>query len=403
MASRALPVLPCIEAKEPERPPPALVSDVLEEIFLRVASPADLARASAACVSFHGVISNPSFLRRYRSVHPPLLVGFINRDGFHPVEATHPSAAIARGVARTVDISFLPHGPQGWCANDVRDGRVLVACWYRRRLREYCDLAVYDPLFRQFLLLPPMTDDLLASVGIDNETKNNYTGEASFIPCGGTEEDTSFSVICWMFSKTRLAVFIFSTKTSSAHWDAVKSISWADLGLPQEIKQCLNGPAGQCVYGCFYWKLYCRRELLKFDMDTFEFSKYELPPGHNHRSIVIVESGEGKVAMFSKLVGEGSVDYYTFMQNGADDQKSYKWHLKSTIPLSVHGPNFSIRGQAGGYVFLESIIEEQDKTYLEYFSLDIKSCNIERACRTSGRIISCPYFGYPPSMSPRRI
>jgi hypothetical protein len=171
---------------------------------------------------------------------------------------------------------------------------------------------VYDPLFQQFLLLPPMTDDLLASVGLHNKDMNN-SGRASLIPSGGTEEETSFSVICWMFSKTRLAVFIFST--SSAHWAAVKSISWADLGLPEEIDDCLNGP-GQCVYGCFYWKVYCRNELLKLDMDTKEFTKYDLPPGHDQRTIVIVESGGGKVAMFT-ILRRGSVEYYTFMQNGA--------------------------------------------------------------------------------------
>ncbi|CAD6266945.1 unnamed protein product [Miscanthus lutarioriparius] len=126
----------------------------------------------------------------------------------------------------------------------------------------------------------------------------------------GTEEETSFSVICWMFSKTRLEVFMFSS-TRPARWAAVKSISWADLGLPKEIDDCLNGP-GQCVYGCFYWKVYCRNELLKLDMDTMEFSKYDLPPDHGNRTIVILESGEGKVAMFSTL-GEGSVEYYTFM------------------------------------------------------------------------------------------
>ena len=102
MASRALPVLPCLDAMAPEQPPPSLVSELLEEIFLRVASSADLARASAACVSFRRLISNPSFLRRYRSVHPPPLLGFLNTAGFHPVEATHPSAAVARAVARTV-------------------------------------------------------------------------------------------------------------------------------------------------------------------------------------------------------------------------------------------------------------------------------------------------------------
>jgi hypothetical protein len=99
---------------ELERRPPALISELLEEIFLRVASPADLARASAACVSFRRLISNPSFLRRYRSVHPPPLVGFLNTAGFHLVEATHPSAAVARAVALTADFSldFLPRPRQ---------------------------------------------------------------------------------------------------------------------------------------------------------------------------------------------------------------------------------------------------------------------------------------------------
>ncbi|KAG0535507.1 hypothetical protein BDA96_04G372100 [Sorghum bicolor] len=48
-------------------------SELLEEMFLRVASPApaDLAHASAACVSFRRLIADHSFLH---STHPPLLL-----------------------------------------------------------------------------------------------------------------------------------------------------------------------------------------------------------------------------------------------------------------------------------------------------------------------------------------
>ena len=99
MASRVRLSLPYPDATDPERPPPALTSDLLEEIFLRVASSADLARASAACVSFRRLIADHSFLRRYRSFHPPLLLGLVSSSGFQPVEAPHPSAAIARAVA----------------------------------------------------------------------------------------------------------------------------------------------------------------------------------------------------------------------------------------------------------------------------------------------------------------
>jgi hypothetical protein len=52
---------------EPERPPLALISELLE-IFLCVASPTDLVRASATCISFRRLIADHSFLRRYRSI-----------------------------------------------------------------------------------------------------------------------------------------------------------------------------------------------------------------------------------------------------------------------------------------------------------------------------------------------
>ena len=121
MASRAHPALPSLDAMEPERPPPALMSELLEEIFLRVASPADLARASAACVSFRRLIADHSFLRRYRSIHPPLLLGLVSSSGFQPVEAPHPSAAVA------FSFDYLPRTTKlnRWHPCDVRDGRVL--------------------------------------------------------------------------------------------------------------------------------------------------------------------------------------------------------------------------------------------------------------------------------------
>ncbi|CAN6219162.1 unnamed protein product, partial [Urochloa humidicola] len=67
MASRGRRILPGLEGTDPDRPPPPLTSDLHEEIFLRAASPADLARASAACVSFRRLISDPGFLRRAKS------------------------------------------------------------------------------------------------------------------------------------------------------------------------------------------------------------------------------------------------------------------------------------------------------------------------------------------------
>ncbi|GJN32655.1 hypothetical protein PR202_gb21174 [Eleusine coracana subsp. coracana] len=94
-----------LEAMESLRLPAALTDDLLREIFLRVASPADLARVAASCVSFCLLITDPSLLRRYHFLHPPLLLGFIDSDGLHPVPAPLPNAAASRNFARTVDFS----------------------------------------------------------------------------------------------------------------------------------------------------------------------------------------------------------------------------------------------------------------------------------------------------------
>ncbi|KAL6643828.1 hypothetical protein ACP70R_018594 [Stipagrostis hirtigluma subsp. patula] len=58
----------------------ALPEEILEEIFLRLDAADDLARASAACTSFRRVVSARRFLRRFRSLHPPPVVGFLNSD-----------------------------------------------------------------------------------------------------------------------------------------------------------------------------------------------------------------------------------------------------------------------------------------------------------------------------------
>jgi hypothetical protein len=200
-----------------------------------------------------------------------------------------------------------------------------------------------------------------------------------------------------MISKTRLSVFIFST--GSGHWAAGTSISWDDLGLYGEVDRLISG---QCVYGCFYWKVNCSNKLVKLEMNTMELSTYDLPLRHEKKNIIIVESGEGKVGMFSLLDEGKSSECYTLLQNSID--KSYKWHFKSTIPLPLHGiSKVLITRHAEGYIFLAHSIKEQGTPYLEFISLEVKSLNIERVCRTCKTFCAHPYFGFPPSMSPRRI
>ena len=113
-------------------PPPELNDDVIPEILLRLPpdEPASLFRASLACKPWRRVLSDPAFLRRYRSFHraPPLL-GFFdgnNTPDFCPVAAASPFSMPA----------FDDCSPQ--YVLDCRHGRVLF------QLAE--DLLVWDPI-----------------------------------------------------------------------------------------------------------------------------------------------------------------------------------------------------------------------------------------------------------------
>jgi hypothetical protein len=64
----------------------------------------------------------------------------------------------------------------------------------------------------------------------------------------------------------------------------------------------------------------------------------------------------------------------------------------------------NIGGPSEGYIFIECMLDEKDTTYSAFFSLEIKSFSIERVGRTRSPACGAyPYFGFPPSMSPRRI
>jgi hypothetical protein len=63
---------------------------LLAEIFLRLPAPEDLARTSAACVAFRRLVTDGSFLRRFRRLHAPPLLAFLDLAGFHPALPPHP-------------------------------------------------------------------------------------------------------------------------------------------------------------------------------------------------------------------------------------------------------------------------------------------------------------------------
>ncbi|KAJ1266363.1 hypothetical protein BS78_08G145500 [Paspalum vaginatum] len=374
-------------------PLPALTDDLLEEVFVRIGSPADLIRASTACVAFRRLIADPSFLRRYRSLHPPLLLGLLSAygDPLEVTEAPHPSAALAGAVARAADFDFRAYKPSGLGGSyvcDVRDGRVLM-CFPEDDDGEeiFCQLAVCDPLARRRLLMPPLPDDLLASVQAQKRDLL-YLG-AFLVPSGDDEDANFFRVIaCTTFTEMVVA-FIFSSDTG--HWSAGPSMSCdaRTLSIPHD-----DPPS--YAYGCFYWKVDIENKLFKLDTSSMEFSFVDLPPGHDKSRVVIVEAGEGRLGMFSEISDFTSLYYATIRKIGA--QRFDQLIMDRVIPLPADY-YFRILGSYEGHIFMIGYCWTDDTC----FALEVKTLKIERVCRRFRGGAVYPYFGFPASISEGRI
>ncbi|CAN6219200.1 unnamed protein product [Urochloa humidicola] len=220
----ASPALSTIGNKAPAPPVPTLTDEILEEIFLRLPTPEALARAATACPSFRRIITDRWFLRRFRALHPPPFLGFVSYD-FQAAEAPHPSAPLARALALAADFSysFVPAGRwlPPWSPRDVRQGRVLLECLPEEPLRQdlydaigfpgCLELAVCDPLYRRYVLLPPIPDELKSQ-------DQDLTDFEIFLAPTREDEETSFRVVCTA-SSIRLG------------WEHLSSLQSLDTGI----------------------------------------------------------------------------------------------------------------------------------------------------------------------------
>lgn len=320
MASPARQILARLEAAETPRQPPPLPDEIVREILLRVASHADLARASVASVPFRRLIADESFLRRHRALHPPLplLLGFLDDGEFRPAEAPHPSAPAGRALALDADFDFESYVPRdgwhGWGTGDVRDGRVLLKYgpWMKNGvLSIFPDLEVCDPLSRRFLLLPRIPNGLLASIQVHEHNIKSF--DSCIVPSRVLEEDATFRVMGMTQCPEKFGLFIFSSTTGS--WSTAASTTWAALGLTVPPNGNVLHYRQNCfAYDCFYKKVSDKNKLLKFNLSTMEFSTVELPPNHDKLEVVIVEPGHGKLRTFSQM--DAQRIQYSIRQSG---------------------------------------------------------------------------------------
>uniref|UniRef100_A0ACD5ZFE7 Uncharacterized protein n=1 Tax=Avena sativa TaxID=4498 RepID=A0ACD5ZFE7_AVESA len=402
-------------AEIPGRPVAEIPDHLVAEIFLRLPTAEDLARASAACVSFRRLVTDKSFLRRFHRLHAPPVLAFYDRDGFHHPLPPHRSAPAASALAAAADFSFsfFPNHLD-WAVQDIRDGRVLLLCPGECQQRQVSmELAVCDPLHRGYVLLPPVPEDLVASVA-HAATEYKPWCEPFLVPID-EEAETAFGVIWMVHFHTRLAALVFSSSTGQ--WQAAASKEWKDLFLERGESTTVSPidhdyHKRHYAYGCFYWESSetQKKELLVFDTRSLEFSISDLPPREwCPLGLAIVEAGEGRIGLFGildeALAGKLDLCYYI---KGNKGESSGNWQLEKTISLESPGRPHDIKAAAGTYLLLGKLGAMQfigstpQRLGFEYISVDVKTLQLERVCtKSSGFAFSKTwiYTNFPPSLS----
>lgn len=135
--------------------------NLLGEILLRLAFPTDLVRAAAVCRRWLRASSDPVFLRRFRDLHPPRLLGFYIvafpssqqrfRSDFVPMQPQPPELA---AVLRRGRFSLDTYDSQSTRVLDCRNGRVIVSLFWGGDFKR----GVHSPLHpaRDLVIFPPV-------------------------------------------------------------------------------------------------------------------------------------------------------------------------------------------------------------------------------------------------------
>ncbi|CAD6266979.1 unnamed protein product [Miscanthus lutarioriparius] len=367
-------------APAPALAAPTLPVDILEDIFLRLHEAADLARASAVCSSFRRAACDRGFLRRFRSLHPPPVLGvlaFENPGVLLHAKPPHRSAPAARALAQAADFSFsfVPRGPnygnRVWRVWDALDGRVLLSMnRYRNTALE--DLVVCDPLHRRYVQIPPTPGELVAS----NRCHDDVDFEPFLAPALKEEEmhELSFRVICNVRSSYKVVTLVFSSVT--ANWRGATSISF----LPDRLVDNPRSLVRYYVRGCFYWTCASVKHMLLLDPREMKLTLVKLPhielPRFNHKLPVIVDAGEDKLGVVTVGYMNNTLDLdcKTWWNN---DDGMEDWQHK-IIPLPELGYEWYIKGAADSYLLLKVIRKGSEIPKQVFYILEVKTLSFER-------------------------
>jgi hypothetical protein len=309
-----------------------------------------------------------------------------------PIEPPHRSAPAARALARAADFtfSFLPDACS-WRPRDSRVGRVVLS----RRVANAaaCDgLVVCDPLHRRYVMIPPVPDDLTASISQPGTMKNL---EHFLAPAGDGkddklvgEEESSFRVICTVTFENTFMAFFFSS--ANQKWGLITYHSSSSFGGKRSY-----------AHGCFFWMDDSQRYTLMLDTRGMKLSIIDLPPkNYGNEQAVIVEAGKGKLGF---LTLGGIVHHYCqiWRNNGLGAEG---WQHCKLIPLPKVSDAFNciwvLADASERYVTLAlENVPRHGGLCVRCFVLDTNTWLFERLCTLNGLFTGHLYASFPPPLA----
>uniref|UniRef100_A0A453ASK2 DUF1618 domain-containing protein n=2 Tax=Aegilops tauschii subsp. strangulata TaxID=200361 RepID=A0A453ASK2_AEGTS len=309
--------------------------------------------------------------------------------------------------------SFLPSAER-WHVRDLRDGRVLLSGVPEGS--KFCcrdlarDLAVCDPLYRRYTLLPAIPDDLAA---LAQQSDMGHFEPFLAPPAAEDEEGISFRVICLARCTARLVLLIFSSGSGDGQWRAVTLDNWVSLlaGLdnPAPVikpESSLWPRMRHYAHGYFCWAFYPanKNKLIMLDTRSMDFSAVNLPPRTRNTQVAILEAGEGRLGLFINEYLTPELRYAVLQNDGGG---ANQWLSQGRFSLPVNY-RYMLVGVAGGYLLIQWIPEpgycrdpSAEVIDSEVLTLDLRTLQLEWFLTSQFSNIGSHLFaGFPPSLSP---
>ncbi|CAN6349731.1 unnamed protein product [Urochloa humidicola] len=347
----------------------ALGDDLLREVFVRLPTPADLIRATAACKPFLRAARSAPFLRRFRRRHPsacPRLLGCLlllanpNRPNgrklhlfpLSPPSSSSAAAAASGGGGGDFALSFLPGGAAAaWEFLDCRNGRFLL------KNKASQEFAVADPLSRRCVSLP------VAPAG-------RVVGYGLFADHGDYSE---FRVVCVSrdaASGELRALFLSSSDRS-----------WADVAGVACQTDLAAGSWAMQANRSLYWRLDGGERMVTFSTESMEFSLLDLPPDLRELSFDTIDRGEEEDANVLHLLTMSGFRIEVWAGTADGDggmawrrvEKSVRFHkvmTKMANPsVNLYQHELDVIRVAAGVVFL--------RQWNRLFSIDLETMKLK--------------------------